>query len=85
MVWHDHCAGLLGDRKEGVSVKTKMTAAEVEAAFKAIAGDEKGEGVILREIITPDGMRWLNNDPTPMSPETAAAIARKMIEAAPVT
>jgi hypothetical protein len=58
-----------------------MTAAEVEAAFKAIAGSEKAEGLLLREIVTADGARWLNDDLASMSPETAAAIVRSMVEA----
>jgi hypothetical protein len=31
--------------------------------------------------VTPEG-RWLNDDPTPMTPETAAEIVQKMAEAA---
>jgi hypothetical protein len=65
-------------------MKTKMTADEVQAAFEAIAakaGGERVEGVILREVVTAEG-RWLNDDPTPISPKTAAEIVRKVVEAA---
>jgi hypothetical protein len=71
-----------------MSVRTKMTDDEVKAAFAAIAakmGGQKVEGVILQEIVTPDGMRWLNPAPTPMSPKMAAALVRSVMEAAPAT
>jgi hypothetical protein len=66
-----------------MTMKT-MTAADVEKTVQAIMAKagEKPEGVILREIVTPEGERWLADDPTPMSPETAAAIVQAMIEAA---
>jgi hypothetical protein len=68
--------------EENVSVKTKMTDAEVKAAFAALAGAERVEGVLLREV-TVGGVRWLNPDPTPMSAQTAAEIVRSVVEAAP--
>jgi hypothetical protein len=71
--------------EDAVLKKQTMTAADVERAFQAIvakAGDAKAEGVILREVVTPEGVRWLNKDLAPMSPQTAVAIVRKMIEIA---
>jgi hypothetical protein len=58
-----------------LSVRTKMTDDEVREAFAAIAaklGGQKVEGVILQEIVTPEG-RWLNPDPTPMTRMTRAS------------
>jgi hypothetical protein len=69
-----------------LSVKTRMSDNEVKTAFAALAakaGAEKVEGVLLREVTLPNGMRWLNPDPMPMSPKMAAdLIARMMVEAA---
>jgi hypothetical protein len=66
-----------------MTTKTKrktMTVADLEKMVQAIAakaGGEKAEGVILREVTTPEGVRWLNNDLAPLSPRQPPPSCRR--------